>query len=312
MRSDRRPGPLVLVLALTLGACTSTKGEAEREREPEASPTPDSKPEPEPEPNPGPPPGPPVEFEPVDPPAPLTGPATTLSFDAEPPPMWFDKPVCHSRYARAETLDVDLPESVDVDVARVHALRAYSTHTLVWTPAASQHLVEAPPARARSRVRWRLAPDAPVELWVVDASPAPEDAERCWDVVMVAGPVEVESADGSFAITAWPSFLQLTPTSTRLVMSAPVEDFGLAYTPSTEALDPDIDLQLDLPVAEPRNTIPLRRDNRGLTPIKVRLDVTVDKTVTYDGRRRTFRGIEFLALSEESAEAREVLGEGTR
>jgi hypothetical protein len=295
MRAADRPVPWSLALSLVLVACTPTKGEVEAKREP------DPKAQPKP--------GPLVEFEPVDPPAPLTGPATQLSFDAEAPPMWFDNPACNSRYARAETLHLRLPESVDVDVERLHALREFSNHTVVWTADAGRHLVEAPAAGTRSRVRWRLEPGAPVELWVIDANPSPEGAESCWDAVEVHGTVELESADGSLAITTPVRFFQLMPTSTRVLIHGTVEAFGLGFAPSTAELDPNIELHLDLPVAEPRSLVPKRMDPRGLTPIEVQLFVTVDKSAMIGGKQRQVRGMDFLAVSEESPEARELLGE---
>lgn len=310
MRAEHIGGPWPLALALSLGACTpkgTEQSQAEAERAPPAE-----EPESEREPaktrrEPAPKLEVPVEFEPAKPPAPLGGEPTKLSFDADPPPLWFDKPACRTRYARAETLDIELPASVDVDLARVHALREFSTHTLVWTPAAGERLVDAPAPGTGSRVRWRLQPGVPVELVVIDSDPEPEDAERCWDAVKVRGVVEFESADDSLAITAVPQFLQLTPTSTWVHLAGTIDDFGLAYREATEELDPSIELQIDLPAAEPRAAIPLRRDNRGLPPIELHLDLTVDRTMMIDGRERRGRAIEYLAVSEGSPEARDIL-----
>jgi hypothetical protein len=238
--------------------------------------------------------------------------ATTLTFDAEAPPLWFDNPVCNSRYAHAETLDVRLPEGVDIDVERLHGLRELSTRTLMWAPAAGRYLVGAPAAGSRSRVSWRLEPGAPVELWVIDASPSAEHSEACWDAITIRGTVAVESNDGSLAILGPALFLQLTSTSTQVLITGTAEDFGLGFSSNTQELDPSIELHVDLPVAKPRNSVPVRRDARGLTPIEVRLTVTVDKLVMLGGvEPQQVRGVEFLAVSEESKEARELLGEAT-
>jgi hypothetical protein len=255
---------------------------------------------------------PPIEFEPVDPPAPMTALATTPTFDADAPLFWRDNPACNTRYAHAETLHLRLPDSVDIDAERLHALREFSSHTLVWTPDAGRHLVKAPVAGTRSRVRWRLQPDAPVEVWVIDASPSPADPEACWDAVNVRGTVELESADGSLAITkalGHLQLLQLTPNATRVRFSSPAARFGLDLTATTLDLDPSMALQLDLPVASPRGPARARMDSRGLTPIEVQLTVTIDKWVVLGGERRQLQGLEFLAVSEESPEARALLGQ---